>query len=171
MFGIRELFWSLSKTVAGMHVRSAGFVFAAIFTTIFLDPNRGAATPPGTNIMGTVSNVSGKPIPGVEIRALDKATARVVGRAISDKNGNYAICNVPTGAYVMKLDPLQTAFKGADAVGYSAPKGLTVDWHLALKSDSFGDAVMGAAGTAGVSASLAQACGALLQRPAAVAPT
>lgn len=72
---------------------------------VFVQPGGTAVVPadlkPGARVHGTVTNASGQPVPDTRIFLLDERTKYPVNDAVavSDKNGHYALKQVPPGAF------------------------------------------------------------------------
>ena len=81
------------------------------------------------DIVGTVSDTQGNPIPGIQITA-QTPTGNVVSQGLTGANGKYQISGLDPGTYNYVLNPLQTGFKGGTAVSDLNSKGLTIDWKL-----------------------------------------
>jgi len=101
------------------------------------------------DLVGTVSDPQGHPVGGVEIGVRDGA-GNVVGNAITDAKGHYAVSGLSPDTYNYTLDPLGTRFKGGTVVSQLDSDGLTVDWKvsegnkaLALATDGSKTALAG----------------------------
>lgn len=81
------------------------------------------------DIVGTVSDAQGNPIPGVQITA-QTPTGSVISQVLTGANGKYQINGLDPGTYDYVLNPLRTGFKGGTAVSNLDPKGLTINWKL-----------------------------------------
>ena len=77
----------------------------------------------GADIVGTVADPSGAPIPGVTV-SVGTRTGTQVGTAISDSLGRYAMHGIQPGTYTLSA-------RGQSAVSYVGQDGLTVDWGVA----------------------------------------
>ncbi len=86
----------------------------------------------GADIVGTVADPSGAPIPGVTISAGSK-TGTQVGTAISDSLGRYAMHGIQPGTYTLNAH-------GQSAVSYVGEDGLTVDWGVASNAPAIATA-------------------------------
>jgi hypothetical protein len=87
------------------------------------------------DVVGTISDLQGHPVSGVKIAAQDSA-GKVVGQAIADAKGHYAIGGLSPNTYDCTLDPLTTGFKGGSAVSYLDSRGLIVDWKVSNTNDA-----------------------------------
>ena len=76
----------------------------------------------GADIVGTVADTSGAPIPGVTV-SVGSQTGTHVGTATSDSLGRYAIRGLQPGTYTFSA-------RGQSAVSYVGDNGLTVDWGV-----------------------------------------
>jgi hypothetical protein len=54
----------------------------------------------------------------------------VAGRAVTDASGKYWITGLKSDTYHYVLDPLQSGYKGGNAVSYLDSEGLTLDWKI-----------------------------------------
>jgi len=85
-----------------------------------------AAVGLSADIVGTIVNPSGAPIPGVTVSVQNQAGA-AVGASVSDRTGKYAIYGLPPGNYTL-------ISAGQTAVAYVGDRGITVDWGIAGNS-------------------------------------
>jgi hypothetical protein len=76
----------------------------------------------GADIVGTVADPGGAPIPGVTVSAASK-TGTQVATATSDSHGRYAMQGIQPGTYRLNAH-------GQSAVSYVGENGLTVDWGV-----------------------------------------
>jgi hypothetical protein len=81
------------------------------------------------DVVGTVSDAQGNPIPRVQITA-QTPTGNVVSQGLTGANGKYQINGLNPGTYDYVLNPLKTGFKGGTAVSNLDAKGLTINWKL-----------------------------------------
>jgi hypothetical protein len=86
-------------------------------------------------VVGTITDLQGHPVSGVKIGAQNSA-GKVVGQAIANANGHYAIGELSPNTYNYTLDPLATGFKGGSAVSYLDSSGLIVDWKVSNTNDA-----------------------------------
>ncbi|MBF6569640.1 MAG: carboxypeptidase regulatory-like domain-containing protein [Candidatus Binataceae bacterium] len=98
------------------------------------------------DVVGMVSDLRGNPVPGVQIAAKTVA-GKVVERALTTADGKYKLPGLDTGTYDYELNPLQTGFKGGDAVSYLDSKGITINWKLSDASNAVALATQGAGET------------------------
>ena len=91
----------------------------------------------GADIVGTIVDSSGVPIPGVAVSVGTRAGTKV-GTATSDSLGRYAMRGIPPGTYTLST-------KGQTAVSYLGKDGLTVDWGLAPNAPAIATARPGTA--------------------------
>ena len=101
------------------------------------------------DVVGTVSDVQGNPVQGVQITVQTPA-GNVVAKAVTSTNGKYQIVGLNPGTYDCSLNPQHTGFKAGTAVSYLDPKGLTLNWKvstvasaIALASPGTTEAVAG----------------------------
>ena len=85
-----------------------------------------AAAASSADIVGTIVNPSGAPIPGVTVSAQTQAGA-AVGSGVTDEAGRYVVHGLVPGTYVL-------VSKGQSAVTYVGDQGVTVDWGIAADS-------------------------------------
>lgn len=81
------------------------------------------------DVVGTVSDVNAKPVPGIQI-IVENAAGKIVGKILTDTKGYYRLTGLDPGKYTYVLDPQGTSFKGGSAVSYLGDKGLTIDWRV-----------------------------------------
>lgn len=94
------------------------------------------------DVVGTVTDPQGHPVGGVGIGVRDSA-GRVVGNALSDAKGHYAISGLSPNTYNYTLDPLGTRFKGGTVVSQLDSNGLTVDWKVSQGNNALALATEG----------------------------
>jgi hypothetical protein len=94
------------------------------------------------DVMGTVTDPQGHPVGGVEIGVRDSA-GKVVGKAIADAKGHYAISGLSPNTYNYTLNPLATRFKGGTVVSQLDSNGLTVDWKVSEGNNALAMATEG----------------------------
>lgn len=91
------------------------------------------------DIVGTIVNPAGAPIPGVTVSVQNQAGV-AVGTSVSDGTGKYVIDDLATGTYTLTA-------KGQTAVAYVGDQGITVDWGIAANSQVIAVATRGAGST------------------------
>src|SRR5208283_432485 len=96
-----------------------------------------AAVGLSADIVGTIVNPSGAPIPGVAVSVQNQAGA-AVGTSVSDGAGRYSIHGLTPGAYTL-------ISSGQTAVTYLGDQGITVDWGIAANYQVFAVARQGTA--------------------------
>ncbi len=111
-------------------------------------------------VVGTVSDAAGKPVPGIAIVAVDQS-GKVAGQSVSGVHGNYLIDGLSPGKYVFRLEPRATGMQGGNGVAYLSAAGLTVNWTVSPDALALDDA------TTGTGFSIASVMGPLLT-PAAI---
>jgi Carboxypeptidase regulatory-like domain len=89
-------------------------------------------------LVGTVFNNRGEPVPGVTVSLVNSAGADA-GRGVSDAHGRYAISNLTSGTYKL-------GSSGQWVMAYIGDRGLTVNWGLAPHSPPVAVATLGTAG-------------------------
>ncbi len=98
-------------------------------------------------IVGTVSSVDNKPVSGVQIVVKD-TKGRILGKALTNNQGQYQITGLAPGAYDYVLEPLGTPFKAGTAAAYLDDKGLTINWKVSTGTAAVALAQQGIANTA-----------------------
>jgi len=93
-------------------------------------------------VAGTVSDLQGHPVSGVQIVVHDPV-GKMVGQAIVEANGHYAIDGLSPSTYNYTLEPLKTSFKGGKVVAFLDSKGLTIDWKVSNTNDAVALATQG----------------------------
>jgi hypothetical protein len=93
-------------------------LIASIMTTMIGAPPAWCA-----DLVGTVSNSRGEPVPGISVTVVNSAGIDS-GKAISDAHGRYAISNLAPGTYKL-------GSSGQWVMSYVGDRGLTVNWGLA----------------------------------------
>lgn len=89
------------------------------------------------DIVGTIVNPAGAPVPGVTVSVQNRA-GTAAGASVSDGMGMYAIHGLVPGTYMLMA-------KGQSAVVYVADRGVTVDWGIAADSQVIAAARQGTA--------------------------
>ncbi len=72
------------------------------------------------DIVGRVADGRGRAVPGVQVLVKNSSGA-IVGRGVSDVNGNYAVRAVSPGTYTLTS-------KGQSASTYVGPDAVSVNW-------------------------------------------
>jgi len=137
-----------------------GTLVAMVLALAISVPSWASTTTPSalTKVVGIVNGPDGKPVPGVQISAVDKVTGKVIARAVTGPDGRYVIKEIiPNRVYVLKLDPLAAGVKAGDVVAYIGPEGLTSDWDVSAVADAVDQAITGTG--AGVGAGLGTGAG------------
>jgi hypothetical protein len=93
-------------------------------------------------VVGSVSDLQGHPVSGVRIVVHDPA-GKVLGQAIADAKGHYAIGGLLSRTYYYTLDPLTTHFKGGSVVSFLDSNGLTIDWKVSDGNSALAMATQG----------------------------
>jgi len=101
------------------------------------------------NLVGTVSNNRGEPVPGVGVAVVNSAGIDS-GKAISDAHGHYAISNLAPGTYKL-------GSSGQWVMSYIGDQGLTVNWGLAPHATAVAVARQGTAPDSSVTTNAATA--------------
>ena|SRR5271163_1191698 len=97
------------------------------------------------DLVGTVFNSRGEPVPGVTVSVVNSAGAEA-GKGVSDAHGRYAISNLVSGTYKL-------GSSGQWVMAYIGDRGLTVNWGLAPHSPPVAIASQGTAGDSPLTAS------------------
>lgn len=84
------------------------------------------------NITGEVQDTRGKPIEGVKVEVLNNS-GKVIGASISDSAGHYSIGNLAQGNWPMRIDPMNTLYKGVTNFTASLTSDqIAVKWVLSI---------------------------------------
>jgi hypothetical protein len=94
------------------------------------------------DVVGAVSDPQGNPVRGVEISVRDNA-GKIVGKAMTDTKGHYAIGGLSPNVYNYTLDPFATPFKGGTVVSQLGSDGLSVDWRVSRANNALAMAKAG----------------------------
>ena len=88
------------------------------------------------DIAGMITDAQGNPVPGLLISALT-AGQQQYASAISGSDGSFRMDGLPSGEYLLKLDPRGTGFQGQTVVTNVGQAGLTVSWKVSTSSPAF----------------------------------
>jgi Carboxypeptidase regulatory-like domain len=104
----------------------------------------------GAEIVGTVADLQGKPVKGVQLK-VQNSTGKSIASVTPDSKGYYQITGLKEGKYNYILEPHTAGFKGGQLSEYLSNKGLTIDWKVssvgpaaAVASAGIGTAASGA---------------------------
>ncbi|HVB81600.1 MAG TPA: carboxypeptidase-like regulatory domain-containing protein [Candidatus Binataceae bacterium] len=93
-----------------------------------------------SEVAGVVVDASGQPVAGVKITASHGHSST---SAVTDRDGQYSIKDLATGAYDLKIDPMGSGVKGGTVESYLNPAGLTVNWSVAPQQEPLASAQSG----------------------------
>jgi hypothetical protein len=99
-----------------------------------------------TEVAGMVVTSQGNPVAGVRIVARN-LSGKVLGEAMTDSRGQYAVRNLAPDRYQITLDPLNSPFKGQTVVSAVGTDGLTVNWMVSQVAPALATAAVGVSGT------------------------
>lgn len=94
-------------------------------------------------IVGTVSDTRSQAVGGIQISAI-ASTVKTVKQTVTDESGKYWLIGLEPGKYQFILKPLQTGYKGGNAVSFVGIDGLTLNWRLSARRDAIALASEGA---------------------------
>lgn len=83
----------------------------------------------GAEIVGTVADLQGKPVKGVQLK-VQNSTGKSIASVTPDSKGYYQITGLKEGKYNYILEPHTAGFKGGQLSEYLSNKGLTIDWKV-----------------------------------------
>lgn len=82
-------------------------------------------------IVGTVLDANGNTMPGVKV-STSTQNGQIIGSAVTDHQGDYAINDVSSGLYYVTLNPpAGSGLRGQSVASYVGGTGLTVNWAVA----------------------------------------
>lgn len=81
------------------------------------------------SVAGVVHDAQQHVVEGVGISAVAQG-GRMLGQSTTNSHGEYVINQLPSGPVTLRLDPLNTGFKGADFLTSVDKAGLGVDWTV-----------------------------------------
>jgi hypothetical protein len=88
---------------------------------------------PAANISGTMLDLAGKPLAGIDIIVRD-ATDKLVGRSTTNELGRYCVTDLLPGRYTISKSSGGAPLAGETFVAEVPLEGLTVDWRVAANS-------------------------------------
>ena len=121
-----KLDWKIGSKTALGNISSPG---ATSCCKNFLDGDDS----PTANISGTMLDLAGKPIAGVEIAVKDAAD-KTVGRSTTNELGRYCLTDLRPGRYTISKSSGAAPLAGEPFVAEVPLNGLTVDWRLAANN-------------------------------------
>lgn len=88
---------------------------------------------PTANISGTMLDLAGKPLSGVELIVRDVAD-KIVARATTNELGRYCLTDLSPGRYTIAKNSAAAPLPGETFVAEVPLDGLTVDWRVAANN-------------------------------------
>lgn len=108
---------------------------------VLIAPSPSNAAAGKVNVVGSVSNLAGEPVPGASVELL--SAGEVVGGAVTSASGGYTIPCVAPGRYEIRLDPRTPGVHGETFVAPVGDDGLLVKWTVGGDQPALAAAVGG----------------------------